>query len=225
MLMASALIFFIAKYVFTKSSYIDSSKRQESAHIMWIIGAGKTLSWWLTEFRMTYGSYPDVETAKRFAEQTEGWPRQNGDTSNDYFRQLFASGIAKSEKPFHVKPPHPEDEPDGNTSGFEVLKAGEVEYGYVMNGNRAISPDNPERVILVAPLLQGGKADEFDKTAMFGFAVLVCCDGRVLIRRISGDNKVQMPGGRGLLETGEGTMWGTDITPVIKLPMERCARP
>lgn len=219
MLTVCAVISFVAKHVFTNPSYIDESRRIENARIVSVLDSGKSLSCWLAEFRTRYGGYPDVETAKRFVSEAGGGLGLSGDTANDYLRQLIASGIAKSEKPFHVRTPSSNEEPDDNMSGYEALRPGEVGYGYIMNGNHAINPDNQERVILVAPLLNGGKPDEFDKNALFGKAVLVCCNGSVLILRISADNKVRLQGGEELMDTGEGTMWGSEIKPVIKLPI------
>lgn len=215
----TASIVIIAKYVFTWPSYINTRKRIENEQIVRALDSGKTISAWMTEFREVYGNYPDERTARIISKQVGGGCIGNAETANDYLRQLFVSGIAKSEQPFHVKPPCSNEDTDVNILGGECLKEGELGYGYIMDSNRGISPDNPERVILVAPLLNGGKQGEFDKNAFFGKAVLVCCDGSVLIIHISEDNRVRMSDGRDLMETGDDTMWGTEIMPVIKPPI------
>lgn len=188
---------------------------------VWDMNNGKRLILALTDFSNEFGSFPDRETAKIFIEANQGNLMLEGDHSNDYFRQLIAAGVIKSEQPFHVQTPYSPKRPDNNLSGAEALKAGEVGFGYIMNGSKALPSDSPKRIILVAPLLNAAATGEFDASVMFGKALLVRIDQTVEMVPIGKDKKAIIGPNRTLLDTGEGTIWGKDIKPVIKPPLKR----
>lgn len=176
----------------------------------------------MLQFRERFGSFPDQNTVLAVElESPQFKGKLNGNTSNDYFRQLIAVGLVKDEELFYVRTRYTH-KGDNIVDGLEALKDGEVGFGYIMNGDRAIDIDNPERVLLVAPLLDDSGHEEFDRNALLGDAILVCCNGSVIVRPISIDNKVRLhDGGDCVLSTGRGTIWGTEIQPVIKPPKIR----
>lgn len=186
---------------------------------------GKSMVLALTDFANEYGSFPDKETAKAVTENTGSTLSLSGDTANDYFRQLIASGVAKSEDPFYSKTPYSPKRPDNNFKGSEALKAGEVGFGYIMNGASAggvaISNDDPNRVIAATPLLNASVKGEFDAGPL-DKAALVYLDQSVKMMTIREDNKKVVVGnGKTLLDSGENTIWGAEIKPVIKPPKKK----
>jgi prepilin-type N-terminal cleavage/methylation domain-containing protein len=182
---------------------------------------GKSMVLALTDFSNEYGSFPDKETAKAVTENTGSTLNLSGDTANDYFRQLIAAGVAKSEDPFYSKTPYSTKRPDNNVKGTEALKAGEVGFGYIMNGTVAIGNDDPNRIIAVTPLLNASPKGEFDAGPL-DKAALVYLDQSVKMVTIREDNKkVVVSGNKTLLDSGENTVWGADIKPVIKPPKKK----
>ncbi len=183
---------------------------------------GKSMVLTLIDFSSEYGSFPDKDTAKAVTEGTGSTLNLTGDTANDYFRQMIAAGVAKSEDPFFSKAPYAPKKPDNNMKGNECLKAGEVGFGYMMNGTGALGNDDPNRIIAVTPLLNATTKGEFDVGPLDNKAAVVYLDNSVKMVNIREDNKkITVTGSKTLLDTGDGTMWGTDIKPVIKAPKKK----
>lgn len=181
---------------------------------------GKSLAMAISDFSTEYGGFPDRETAKQVIVNTGSTLSLSGDTANDYFRQLIAAGL-KSEEPFWAKTafsPHP---PDNNVVGKEALKAGEVGFGYVMNGMSAIGGDDLSLPIAVTPL--SNKSGVFDPRPFDGKAVFVFGDGRVEVRVIGPDGGIALSSGSGktLLDHPANAVWGADVHPVIKAPQKK----
>lgn len=183
---------------------------------------GKRLALAMMEFASEYGSFPDRESAIKLMKDIETPLKLEGDSANDYFRQLIAAGVVSSEDPFYARTPYSPKKPDNNFSGTEALRAGEVGFGYVMNGTKALPNDNPKLIIAVTPLLNAGAIGEFDSKikSMAGSAVLVYLDGSAKLVPIRKDKKVIVNGGYTLLDSGEKSIWGNDIKPVIKPPLK-----
>ena len=185
---------------------------------------GKRLVLALNDFAAEYGSFPSHETVKALRESPDTAIDKttlelDGDTANHYFRQLIAAGVVKSEDPFFAKTPYSRYGPDGNMKGSLALQAGEVGFGYLMNGDKAMPADDPNRVIAVTPLLNATATGEFDPGPLAGKAALVFLDGSVKLASIrDADHQVRLTGSKTLLVNGAGTLWGADIDPVIKPP-------
>ena len=180
---------------------------------------GKTMALALNDFATEYGSFPDRETAAAVKKNTLTTLDLDGDTANHYFRQLIAAGMIKSEESFYAKTAYSPRRPDNNMRGDQALKPGEVGFGYIMNGTRALPADNLNRVIAVTPLRNGSTTGEFDPNPLDGMAVLVLLDTSVKMVRIRKEDRQVMLGDKKLLENGADTVWGTAITPVIKPPL------
>jgi hypothetical protein len=180
---------------------------------------GKTMALALNDFASEYGSFPDHETAEAVKKNTLTTLDLDGDTANHYFRQLIAAGMAKSENPFSARTDYSRKRPDNYMKGDQALKLGEVGFGYIMNGTKALPADNLNRVIAVTPLRNGSVTGEFDPNPLDGMAVLVLLDTSVKMVRIRKEDRQVMLGGKKLLENGADTVWGTAITPVIKPPL------
>jgi hypothetical protein len=187
---------------------------------------GKNLLFALNDFSTEYGGFPDRETAKAVTESTGSLLNLNGDTANDYFRQLIAAAVVKSEDPFWIKTHYSPVPPDNNMTGNEALKAGEVGWGYVMNGTQALSRDGPSRddpnqIILVTPLSNSQTNGAFDPLPLDGKAVVVYLDSSVNTLPIGPDGKIALGNSRTLLDSGVHTSRGAGFTPVIKAPKKR----
>lgn len=176
----------------------------------------------LLEFDQEFGSFPDDDTAELVADSTGTDLTLNGNTSNDYLRQLIAYGI-QSEDIFFTKTSYTR-EPDNVITTGNALEAGEVGFGYVMlnQGVAQNTAGNPGRPVLVAPLLDASTNWKFDRDPFGGKAVYLKLDNSVeqpLIRER--DNAVTVGGGRTLDQTGNDTVWGTGSNPTLVAPEKR----
>ncbi len=208
----------VALYVFMGAPGLTRVRGRIYSDQVVALNNGKSLMLELNDFASEYGSFPDRETAKMVRRNTDTNLDLDGDTANAYFRQLIAAGIAKSERPFFARTPYSLRQPDDNLQGPEALKAGEVGFAYVMDGNKAMDFNEPNRIIAVTPLLNATATGEFDPEPCKGHAVLVYLDCSTKSLAITKDHQVMPTSGKTLLETGPGTIWGTAIHPVIKPP-------
>jgi prepilin-type N-terminal cleavage/methylation domain-containing protein len=175
----------------------------------------------LADFESDYGGFPDTSTREDVTENSGSTLNFSGDTANDYFRQLIAAGIVQSENPFYAKASYSK-KPDNIFNGNNALEAGEVGFGYIMDNDSAIGTGNPGRPIAVAALLNASTSGDFDVEPYDRKAVVLHIDSSVKLLNIRPtDNKAIMGGGKTLLQTGEETVWGTEINPVIKAPERR----
>jgi hypothetical protein len=197
-------------------SFVRMSRMKEQIRAM---ANGKTMVLALNDFASEYGSFPDRETAEAVKKNTLTTLDLDGDTANHYFRQLIAAGMAKSENPFNARTAYSRKRPDNNMRGDQALKPGEVGFGYIMNGTKALPADKLNRIIAVTPLHNGSATGEFDPNPLDGMAVLVYLDTSVKMLRIRKEDRQVMLGGKKLLENGPDTVWGSAITPVIKPPL------
>ncbi len=202
----------------TAPSLVRIGKKGEQ---MIAMSSGKSMILALNDFASEYGSFPDRETAKLVRGNTHTTLDLDGDSANAYFRQLIAAGVAKSEDPFFSVTPYSLKRPDNRfTTNSEALRPGEVGYGYLMDGNKAMDTSDPNRFIAVTPLLDATATGEFDSQPLDGKAALLCVDSSVRLISIQPDtHQIRVSGRRTLLETGVGTIWGETIHPVIKPPL------
>lgn len=128
----------------------------------------------LMEFEDEYGSYPNEKTSKAV---TENFPEHglnlSGKSSNALFRQLFAAGLTQSEAMFYAEV-NGTKKPDGDISPRELLKTGEVGFGYIAGLS---SEGNPARPIAFCPIIPG--TDRFDPKPFKGNAVILRVDNSV----------------------------------------------
>jgi prepilin-type N-terminal cleavage/methylation domain-containing protein len=174
------------------------------------------------EFSDAYGSFPDSTTGEQVTENTGTTLTFAGGASNDFFRQLIAAEISQSEAMFYAKTNYTKKPDNVYNTSTTALAAGEVGFGYIMNGDSAFNTSgNPSRPIVVAPL--GGtttpSTTEFDVDMYDSKAVVLRIDNSVQSLNILKTNKqAQMGGGKTLLQTGADTVWGADATPKIVAP-------
>jgi len=174
----------------------------------------------LLEFETAYSGYPDETTVQQVTDNTGTQLNLAGNSANAYMRQLLATEVAPSEEIFYAKAAYTK-KPDNIKTTNKALEPGEVGFGYIMNGNRAISSaGDPTRPILVAPLAYPFQNGQFDPDFYDSSAVVLRLDNSVQSLPIVKTTKLAiMPGGKNLLQTGEDTIWGTGgVTPTIVNP-------
>lgn len=172
------------------------------------------------EFENEYASYPDRSTAEAVKDATGSNLSLGGTSSNDYFRQLIAGNFTQSEKMFYAKVSGVK-KPDEDISSGKALAAGEVGYGYLMNGDSGFSAaGNPGRPLVVTPLLNNSTDGTFDSDPFDGKAIVLRMDNSVTSITIrQNDNTIGLGGqGNGLLSNSQNSVWGTNVNPRLVAP-------
>jgi prepilin-type N-terminal cleavage/methylation domain-containing protein len=171
----------------------------------------------LFTFKNDYQGFPDKTTFQSVKEATESPLLQTqGTFSNDYFRQLLAADLG-NEKIFYAKAAGTK-KPDNNfDKATNALQPGEVGFGYVLDNGLSLDDSNTDRPIVVAPLARGS-AELFDPGPFSGKSVLLLLDGSVEEKTITKSKKIAVGNGKFLLQNGEGTVWGADVTPKVAPP-------
>jgi len=134
------------------------------------IGNSRQLGLALFEFESEYGKFPDPSTIAAVKAKSGSRLPLGTKTSNDYFRQLIASGIAQSEQFFYADIAGTR-KPDGRMDGSQAIGKGECGYSYLSGLS---SKGNPARPIVVTPLIRG--SDRFDHKRFDGKAAILKLD-------------------------------------------------
>lgn len=143
----------------------------------------------LTEFQTEYGEFPGPDTSAEVRRKSGSDLDMESVSSNDFFRQLFASGIARSETIFYAKT-NGIRKSDGVFTGGEALRKGECGFTYFLGTKLA---DNPNRPLVVAPMIPG--TDRFENRKGFdGKAVILKIDNSVTSYPIDKDGHVLIDG-------------------------------
>jgi prepilin-type N-terminal cleavage/methylation domain-containing protein len=174
------------------------------------------------EFETEYSSYPSSDTAQTVIENTGSTLNVSGSSANDYFRQLIAAGMTKSEKMFYAKVPGAK-KPDDNIESNHALDDGEVGFGYITKGasDGFSSSGNPSRPLACAPLLNNSSDGKFDSDPFDNKAIILRMDNSVTSINIKqSDNSINLGGANtGLLKTGKQTVWGEiNENPTLNVP-------
>lgn len=163
----------------------------------------------LYEFEVEYGKFPDATTIAAVRSKTGSLMPLGTKSSNDYFRQLMAGGIAMSEAMFYAKG-RGTHKPDGLMNGSQALAKGECGFTYLSGLS---SKGNPSRPIIVAPMIPG--TDRFDPKPFEGKAVLLRLDNSVTSLPIDKNGHV-IVGGKNLFDPSNPIWDGKP--PVIAWP-------
>jgi len=200
-------------------------KQRKAADRTWAINRICNMGAMLLEFDSEYGGFPDDKTALEVQRVTKTPFTLTGPYSNDYFRQLLAGGGGKSELPFWCKTALSPDEPDEDFSTpAKALAPGEVGFSYIMASptEGQSSKGEPSPPVVVAPSYQFRADWTFDPEPYTGKAVILRLDNSAEAFSIREDNrKISTGSGKTLGDTGEGTPWGTKMTPVLRAPQPR----
>ena len=177
----------------------------------------------LFEFETSYGSFPDQSTGTEVTANTQSVLTFGGNAANDYFRQLIAAEISQSEAMFYAKTAFTKKPDNVFNTAQNALAAGEVGFGYIMNGDLGFSTaGNPARPIVVAPLAFPFSTGQFDIDLYDSKAVVLRIDNSVQSIPILRTSKLaQLGGGKNLLQVRDDTVWGTGVTPTIVNPQAK----
>jgi len=138
----------------------------------------------LFEFETEYGRFPDATTIAVVQSKTGSHLPLGVKSSNDYFRQLLASGIAPSEQMFYSKN-RDTRKPDSLMAGSQALEKRECGFTYFLGATQS---DTPSRPLVVAPMIPG--TDRFDPEPFKGKAVVLKLDNSVTSLPIDKDGHV-----------------------------------
>jgi hypothetical protein len=127
----------------------------------------------LSEFERKYGCFPDSTSIAKVREKVPTDLNLGTKSSNDFFRQLLASGIAPNEAMFYaeIQGTH---KPDNVFSGTKALEKGECGFTYFLGA--AMNCD-PKRPVAASPMIPG--TDRFDPKPFEGKAVVLWSDASV----------------------------------------------
>jgi len=142
----------------------------------------------LSEFQEKYGKFPDATTIAAVRKDTATDLNLGKKSANDFFRQLFATGIVQSETIFFAKIAGTHSA-DNNFTKTEALKKGECAFGYFLGATEA---DNPLRPVVATPLIPG--TDQFDPKPFKGKAVILKMDNSVTSHTIDKEGHVRIDG-------------------------------
>jgi prepilin-type N-terminal cleavage/methylation domain-containing protein len=197
-------------------------KQRKKADSAEAVSNAKQIGLALFEFETGYGSFPDRSTAQTVQDNTGTSLSLAGSSANDYFRQLIAAEIASSEEIFYAKAAYSK-KPDSVMTSSKALDAGEVGFGYIMNQQSALSSSgNPSRPVVAAPLAFPFQSARFDSDFYDNKAVVLRIDNSVQQPTIMKTTKLAMlGGGKSLLQTGDDTIWGTDMQPTMVHPQAK----
>lgn len=174
------------------------------------------------EFENAYGTFPDATTATQVTTNTGTTLTFAGGKSNDFFRQLIAAEISQSEAMFYAKTNYTKKPDNVYNTQTTALAAGEVGFGYIMNGTTAFSTaGNPSRAIVAAPLAgttTPATDGTFDVDMYDSKAVVLRIDNSVQSLNVLKSSKKAQSGAKTLLDTGTDTVWGDSVTPTMIAP-------
>lgn len=196
-------------------------KQRKKADQTEAVNNARQIGFAMFEFENEYASYPDRSTADAVQNAT-GSPLSLGSaSSNDFFRQLIAANLTQVEKMFYAKVPGVR-KPDEDISAGKALSAGEVGFGYLMNGDNGFSAaGNPNRPLVVTPLLNNATDGKFDPDPFDAKAIVLKMDNSVTSINIrQSDNTIVLGGtGTGLLSNTQNSVWGTNVNPRLVAPL------
>ncbi len=142
------------------------------------------------EFQAEYDGFPDASIIPKISKSPapgNTW-KFGTKSSNDYFRQLIASGIGQSEVMFYCKAVGTV-KPDNIMTDARSLEKGDCGYTYFLG---ARDGDRTSRPLVVAPMIPG--TDRFDPRPFQGKAVILKMDNSVISVAIQKDGRVVLDG-------------------------------
>lgn len=153
----------------------------------------RSLSFSLFEFEHEYGRFPDASTITSVKERMESSLPFGIKSSNDFFRQLIASGIVQSESLFFVEIAGTK-KPDNRIDGSHALEKGECGFSYIAG----ISTKDKNKPLLVTPLVPG--THRFDPIPFNGNACVIFANGTARVLPINENGDAIDHDGRSILD-------------------------
>jgi hypothetical protein len=153
------------------------------------ISNAKQVGLCLIEFDAEYGCFPNASTIAAVNADTGSRLPLGPSSSNEIFRQLFATGN-KSEKIFWASSSITPRKPDDVIHGNQALKKGECAFAYVAGLSTSDDPDTP---LLMAPV--DPAIGRFERRKDYGkTAVILFVDGSVKRLPIDKHGQVEING-------------------------------
>ncbi|WP_264503096.1 hypothetical protein [Luteolibacter flavescens] len=165
----------------------------------------------LLGFEADYGRFPDASTIADVRSRTHTTLSLGTTSSNDYFRQLLATGDAKTERIFWADVPATPRKPN-ETLGADALKKGECSFSYIAGLSSSSDSATP---LAATPMIPG--TDHFDPDPFFDKAIILRIDGSVKLETIRTDNHKVAVAGRKTLFEPSYAIWNGKA-PDIKWP-------
>ena len=178
-IIAIALAVLKTPLVFRKRTICDQTEDISNARLIGLA---------LFEFETEYGKLPDATTIAAVRNKTGTTLRLGTASSNDFFRQLLASGTAQSEAMFYAKGEGAR-KPDNVFIGGKALEKSECGFTYFLGSS---IKDNPARPLVVTSMIPG--TDRFDPKPFKGKVVMLKLDNSVTTLPINKDGHVMIAG-------------------------------
>lgn len=176
----------------------------------------------LAQFDADVGGYPDEDSVEAVEALTgeDSTVQLDGNDSNAYFRQLIVAGVVDSEQPFFARTTYTKSKPDDLMKGDEMLKGGEVGFGYIMKSQGKSISIGAGKPVAAAPLKEGNSDGAMETDPYDGKAIVLFSDSSVKALNIrKSDSKAMLPSKKHILEGGsEDSIWGAEINPVMVAP-------
>lgn len=168
----------------------------------------KQVGYALFNFENDYGRYPDDDTETDITDEDSAAVISTAGGSNDYFSQLIAAGYVDQEAPFFAKAGFTVEPDNIKDSASDMLKEGEVGFSYVMRqSGRALNSSVNSAIPLIIAPASVENAGEYDRNVYNKKSVVLRIDMSVRDPRINDDGEIRLRGGKGIVETGSGTVW------------------
>jgi hypothetical protein len=148
--------------------------RRKASHTE-VVNNARQIGMALSEFQKEYGEMPNENTVVQVRQKTGKDLRLKLRSSNEYFRQLLASGTARNESVFYAQVSG-NHKPDNVFTGATALAKGECGFTYLLGAPERC---NPSRPILVAPMIPG--TDRFDPKPFDGKALVLRMDNTAFL--------------------------------------------
>lgn len=165
----------------------------------------------LKDFDNIYGKFPDGSTALEVRQKTGTLLTLGGDTSNEFFAQLFGAGMAKTERIFYADAKLMQDPDEQWDYDATVLARRECGFAYIAGLSAKSEPDTP---VVFGPVIPGTRS--LDPDSCGGYAVVLNVDGSVHTYKLNPKRKPVLPNGLELLNPSQTFWHGT--APDVKWP-------
>jgi prepilin-type N-terminal cleavage/methylation domain-containing protein len=178
----------------------------------------------LAQFDADIGGYPDDSTVEAVEALTgeDSSVTLQGSSSNDYFRQLIVAGVVESESPFYAKSSYIKSKPDDLMTGDDMLKGGEVGFGYIMKEQGKSVSAGAGKPVAAAPLKEGATDGSMETEPYDSKAIVLFTDSSVKALNVrKSDSKAMLPSKKHIIEGGENSIWGAGVTPLIVAPKSK----
>ncbi|MES2660760.1 MAG: hypothetical protein V4689_19195 [Verrucomicrobiota bacterium] len=185
------LIFAIVFGIFASPPY---PRHRKNPYQVEAVNNARQIGIALIEFQDEFGQMPDAGTIDRVRQKSATDLNLGAKSSNDFFRQLLATGIVQSEPMFYAEISGTR-KPDRIITGASALAKGECGFTYFTGATKDC---NPSRPILVTPLIPG--TDRFDPKPFDGKAVMLKADNSVTSLTIVKSTGRVMVNGKNLMD-------------------------